>query len=137
MSEVRLFHVLDQGPTMVAPYSHAVEVGDWLFVTGQMPISADGTVPEGIEAQTLVVFDNLNTVLERLGSNLKEVVSARVFLTEFEAHYERMNRIYAAQFTPSRYPARTCVGVTALARGCLVEIDFIAKRAGAGAEAHR
>jgi 2-iminobutanoate/2-iminopropanoate deaminase len=129
MSEARIFHVLDQGPTMVAPYSHAVEIGDWLFLTGQMPIVADGTVPEGIEAQTDVVFENLRTVLERLGASLADVVSARVFLTDFDTHYERMNKIYASYFAPGRYPARTCVGVTALAHGCLVEIDFIAKRA--------
>ncbi|HEX2565687.1 MAG TPA: RidA family protein [Burkholderiales bacterium] len=128
MSEA-LFHVLDKGPAMVAPYSHAVEVDGWLFVTGQMPIGADGIVPEGIEAQTRVVLENLKSVLERLGSNLREVVSARVFLTDFEAHYERMNKVYASYFEPGRFPARTCVGVTGLARGCQVEIDFIARRA--------
>ena len=123
-----LFHVLDKGPAMVAPYSHAVEVDGWLFVTGQMPIAADGAIPEGIEAQTRVVLENLKSVLEKLGSNLREVVSARVFLTEFQAHYERMNAIYAGYFEAGRFPARTCVGVTGLARGCLVEIDFIARR---------
>jgi reactive intermediate/imine deaminase len=128
MSEA-LFHVLDKGPAMVAPYSHAVEVDGWLFVTGQMPIGADGIVPEGIETQTRVVLENLKSVLERLGSNLREVVSARVFLTDFEAHYERMNKVYASYFEPGRFPARTCVGVTGLARGCQVEIDFIARRA--------
>jgi reactive intermediate/imine deaminase len=128
MSEA-LFHVLDKGPAMVAPYSHAVEVDGWLFVTGQMPIGADGIVPEGIEAQTRVVLENLKSVLERLGSNLREVVSARVFLTDFEAHYERMNKVYASYFEAGRFPARTCVGVTGLARGCQVEIDFIARRA--------
>jgi 2-iminobutanoate/2-iminopropanoate deaminase len=127
MSEA-LFHVLDKGPEMVAPYSHAVEVDGWLFITGQMPIAADGTIPEGIEAQTRVVLENLKSVLGRLGSNLREVVSARVFLTDFQAHYERMNAIYAAHFEAGRFPARTCVGVTGLARGCLVEIDFIARR---------
>lgn len=127
MSEA-LFHVLDKGPAMVAPYSHAVEVDGWLFVTGQMPIAADGTIPEGIENQTRVVFDNLKAVLEKLGSGLREVVSARVFLTDFQAHYERMNAVYASYFEAGRFPARTCVGVTGLARGCLVEIDFIARR---------
>jgi 2-iminobutanoate/2-iminopropanoate deaminase len=127
MSEA-LFHVLDKGPAMVAPYSHAVEVDGWVFVTGQMPIAADGTIPEGIEAQTRVVLENLKSVLERVGSNLREVVSARVFLTDFQAHYERMNAIYATYFDAGRFPARTCVGVTGLARGCLVEIDFIARR---------
>jgi reactive intermediate/imine deaminase len=127
-----LFHVLDKGPTMVAPYSHAVEVDGWLFITGQMPIAPDGSVPEGIENQTKVVFENLKTVLGRVGSNLREVVSARVFLTQFDAHYERMNTVYRTYFDPKRFPARTCVGVTGLARGCLVEIDFIARRGAGG-----
>lgn len=117
---------------MVAPYSHAVEVDGWLFLTGQMPIGADGSVPEGIEAQTHVVFSNLNSVLARLDSSLAEVVSTRVFLTDFKAHYERMNRVYETYFERGRFPARTCVGVTGLARDCLVEIDFIARRGAAG-----
>ena len=127
-----LFHVLDKGPAMVAPYSHAVEIDGWLFLTGQMPIAADGTVPEGIEAQTRVVFENLKAVLARLDSNLREVVSARVFLTDFKGHYDRMNRVYETYFERGRFPARTCVGVTGLARDCLVEIDFIARRGAAG-----
>ena len=127
-----LFHVFEDGPTMVAPYSHTVEVDGWIFVTGQMPINADGGIPEGIEAQTITVFENLKAVLGRLDSDLREVVSARVFLTDFQAHYERMNAIYLTFFKQGRFPARTCVGVTGLARGCLVEIDFIARRGSAG-----
>lgn len=130
MSEA-MFHVLDKGPTMVAPYSHAVEVDGWLFVTGQMPIRADGSVPEYIEDQTRVVFENLKTVLARVNSSLREVVSARVFLTHFDADYERMNEVYKTYFEAGRFPARTCVGVTGLARGCLVEIDFVVRRGSA------
>ena len=122
------FHVFEGGQEMLAPYSHAVEADGFLFITGQMPIAADGTIPEGIEAQTRVVLENLKSVLGRLGSSLPEVVSARVFLTDFQAHYERMNQVYAGYFEKGRFPARTCVGVTGLARGCLVEIDFIARR---------
>jgi len=131
MSEA-IFHEIEKGPAMVAPYSHVVEVDGWLFVTGQMPIKGDGTVPEYIEDQTQVVLENLKTVLARVHSSLREVVSARVFLTNFDAHYERMNRVYQTYFEAGRFPARTCVGVTRLAHGCLVEIDFIARRSGAG-----
>lgn len=127
MAEPR-FHVLEEGPERVAPYSHAVEVDGWLFVTGQMPIAPDGSVPQGIEAQTAVVMENLKGVLQGVGADLSQVVSARVFLTDFDAHYERMNKVYASYFREGRFPARTCVGVTRLARGCLVEIDFIARR---------
>jgi reactive intermediate/imine deaminase len=127
MAEPR-FHVLEEGPERVAPYSHAVEVDGWLFVTGQMPIAPDGSVPQSIEAQTAVVMENLKGVLQGVGADLSQVVTARVFLTDFDAHYERMNKVYASYFREGRFPARTCVGVTRLARGCLVEIDFIARR---------
>lgn len=123
-----IFHVFDGGPEMVAPYSHAVEVDDLLFVTGQMPILPDGSVPEGIEAQTEAIFANLRQVMERAGFSGGTVVGARVFLTRFETHYERMNVVYARQFTPGALPARTCVGVTALARGCDIEIDLVVSR---------
>jgi reactive intermediate/imine deaminase len=125
-----LFHAFADGPTMVAPYSHAVEVDDWLFVTGQMPIDADGTVPEGIEAQTRTVVRNLRDVMRRCGFADADIVQARVYLTRFAEHYERMNAVYRTLFPDGRLPARTCVGVTALARGCEIEIDVVAKRHG-------
>ncbi|MFG1423528.1 RidA family protein [Roseixanthobacter liquoris] len=123
-----IHHFFQDGPVAVAPYSHAVEVDGWLFVTGQMPILPDGTVPEGIEAQTRTVFDNLRSVMARCGFEDGHIVQARVFLTRFEAHYERMNAVYATLFPPQSLPARTCVGVTGLARGCDIEIDLIVRK---------
>ena len=67
-------------------------------------------------------------VLEGLGLGLQHVVSARAFLTHFERDYAAMNEEYRTYFPPERLPARTCVGVTALAVGALVEIDMIARR---------
>jgi 2-iminobutanoate/2-iminopropanoate deaminase len=125
-----IYHVFQDGPAMVAPYSHAVQSGDWLFLTGQMPIGADGLVPEGIEAQTRTCIENLREVMQRCGFGEADILQARVFLTRFEAHYERMNGVYQSMFEPGRLPARTCVGVTALARGCDVEIDFVVKKRG-------
>jgi 2-iminobutanoate/2-iminopropanoate deaminase len=123
-----IYHVFQDGPAMVAPYSHAVQSGEWLFLTGQMPIAKDGLVPEGIEAQTRTCIDNLREVMERCGFADGEVLQARVFLTRFDAHYERMNKVYQSMFPAGRMPARTCVGVTGLARGCDVEIDFIVRK---------
>jgi reactive intermediate/imine deaminase len=120
-------------PKPVAPFSHAVEMDGWVFVTGQLPIDPDNdaaAIQEGVEAQTRKVFDNLSRVLTGIGLNLGHVLSARVFLTQFDRDYQRMNAVYASFFAADRLPARTCVGVTALARGCLVEIDFIARRPG-------
>ena len=71
---------------------------------------------------------NLKRVLAGCGLGLEHVVAARVFLTHFDEDYERMNAAYAGYFAPGRRPARTCVGVTALARGARVEIDLIARR---------
>jgi enamine deaminase RidA (YjgF/YER057c/UK114 family) len=68
-------------------------------------------------------------VLRGCGLDLSDVVSARVFLTRFEDDYEAMNAVYASYFAPGRRPARTCVGVTALAKGARVEIDLVARRA--------
>ena len=126
-----IFHTFADGPAMVAPYSHAVQVGDWLFVTGQMPIDADGTVPDGIEAQTRSVVRNLHEVMRRCGFGDADIVQARVYLTRFDEHYERMNAVYRELLPEERLPARTCIGVTALARGCDIEIDMVAKRRGA------
>lgn len=126
-----IFHHIAGAPDPVAPFSHAVEADGWVFVTGQMPFagtSVDEAYPEGIEAQTHQVMNNLQTVLAGCGLGLSDVVSARIFLTRFESDYEPMNAVYASYFAPGRLPARTCVGVTALAKGARVEIDFVARR---------
>jgi 2-iminobutanoate/2-iminopropanoate deaminase len=130
MSEA-LFHMVAGAPTPVAPFSHAVEVDGWVFLTGQMPTLPEddsAALPNGIEAQTRRVMDNLIIVLRGLALDLRHVVSARVFLTRFEQDYEQMNAVYRSYFPPDRLPARTCVGVTGLARGALVEIDLIARK---------
>ena len=126
------FLMVADAPTPVAPFSHATATDGWLFVTGQMPTDpADDSapLPEGIEAQTRRVMDNLKLVLAGTGSGLDRVVFARVYLTHFERDYAAMNRVYQTYFAPSRLPARTCIGVTGLARSALVEIDLLARRA--------
>jgi 2-iminobutanoate/2-iminopropanoate deaminase len=125
------FMMIAGAPTPVAPFSHAVEAEGWVFVTGQMPTDpADDAapLPEGIEAQTRRVMDNLAIVLRGAGLALEHVVVARAYLTHFERDYDAMNAVYRSYFAQGRLPARTCVGVTALARGALVEIDLIARR---------
>lgn len=126
-----VFHLLADAPQPVAPYSHAVEAGAFFFVTGQLATDPDDDslpVPDGIEAQTHKVMDNLKRVLAGLGLSLADAVSVRVFLTHFERDYAAMNGIYASYFAPGKLPARTTVGVTGLARGGIVEIDLIAVR---------
>lgn len=129
MSFAPQFLMLPDAPTPVAPFSHAVRVGPWLFVTGQMPTDPRddaAPLPEGIEAQTRRVMENLQLVLSGAGFGLHHVVQARVYLVAFERDYAAMNATYQCFFPPDRRPARTCVGVTGLARSALVEIDLLA-----------
>ncbi len=126
-----LFRLFETAAKPVAPYSHAVEADGWVFLTGQIPNDPEDDarpLPDGIEAQTRRTLDNLRIVLENLGLGLEHVVAGRVFLTRFDVDYEAMNAIYESYFPADRRPARTTIGVTGLARGALVEIDFIAKR---------
>ena len=110
----------------VAPYSHAVRAGDFLFVTGQLAEDPEtGEVIKGsIEAQTEQVMSNLQLVLEHAGTSFEKVAMCRIFVTDFR-YYETVNQIYASYFTSGRYPGRTTVGVTALAGFGDVEIDLI------------
>ena len=126
------FLMVPGAPTPVAPFSHATAVDGWLFVTGQIPTDPEddrAPLPQGVEAQTRRVIDNLRRVLAGAGSALEQVVYVRIYLTEFERDYAEMNAVYQSYFAPGRLPARTCIGVTALARGALVEIDLLARRA--------
>jgi reactive intermediate/imine deaminase len=126
-----IFHMIAGAPDPVAPFSHAVEADGWVFVTGQMPFagtSIDAPYPEGIQAQTHQVMKNLQTVLAGCGLGLADVLCARIYLTHFDQDYEAMNAVYAGYFAAGRRPARTCIGVTALAKGARVEIDLLARR---------
>jgi 2-iminobutanoate/2-iminopropanoate deaminase len=131
MSKSAIFHLMANAPRPVAPYSHAVEVDGLVFVTGQLATDPDDDsrpLPDGVEAQTRKVMDNLRRVLEGIGLSLANVVCVRIFLTHFARDYAVMNAIYAGYFAAERLPARTTVGVTHLARGGIIEIDLVAKR---------
>ena len=87
-------------------------------MAGQFPTNPDddnAPLPEGIEAQTHRVMENLERVLSGIGSGLDRVACARVYLTHFERDYAAMNTVYQSYFAPGRFPARTCIGVTGLA----------------------
>ncbi len=125
------FHMVDAAPEPVATFSHASEVDGWVFLTGQMPTwpgEPERPLPEGIASQTRRVMDNLILVLDGLGLGLENVVQARVYITEFERDYAPMNAVYKSYFKEGKLPARTCVGVSGLAVGALVEIDMVARR---------
>jgi 2-iminobutanoate/2-iminopropanoate deaminase len=121
--------VFENGPKRVGPFSHAVKAGDFLFVTGQMPTlheNPDVLVSTDIKEQTHQVMKNLKTVLKASGSSFSKVTFVRVYLVNFQ-DFDQMNVVYKSYFDIDKLPARTCIGVTGLAKGASVEIDLIAK----------
>ncbi len=126
-----IHHQLAAAPRPVAPFSHAVESDGWVVLTGQMPTdpgNAEAALPDGIVAQTHRVMGNLAIVLDEVGLGWSDVMQCRIYLTDFERDYADFNETYEAYFPPDRLPARTTIGVTALAVGALVEIDCLARR---------
>ena len=116
------------GATAVGPYSHAVEAGDLVFLSGQTPLdSATGKLAEGdITAQTEQCFKNLFNVLAAAGLNEVNVIKVNVFLMDM-ANFAAMNAVYATKFS-APYPARSTVAVAGLPLGAQVEIELIARR---------
>src|ERR1700694_4077139 len=99
--EAMRFLMVPGAPEPVGPFSHAVETDGWVFVTGQMPTHPDDdarAMPEGIEAQTRRVMDNLILVLGGIGLGLGHVVNVRAYLTRFEQDYVPMNTVYLGYF---------------------------------------
>ncbi len=115
-------------PPPTAAYSHAVRAGEYLFVTGQLGVDpkTNTLVPGGTVAQTHQVMRNLQAVLAGAGTTLARAVMVRIYLTDF-ADYAAMNAAYASYFAAGKLPARTTVGVTALALDAAVEIDLIVR----------
>jgi len=112
-------------PPAVGPFSHATRWGDLLFVTGQMPTdpATGALVPGGLVAQAEQVRRNLLAVLAPFNATLDDALMVRVYLTNFD-DYAAFNDAYTSWFT-APLPSRTCVGVTGLAVGALVEIDLV------------
>jgi 2-iminobutanoate/2-iminopropanoate deaminase len=112
-------------PEPVGPYSQAVKAGNTLYCSGQIPlIPATGIIPDGIEAQTRQVLENLKAVLTAGGADFPNVVKTTVFLKDMN-DFPAMNAIYGSAFTEAP-PARSTVQVARLPKDVLVEIDAIA-----------
>lgn len=112
----------------VGPYSHAVDSGSLIFLSGQTPIdSTTGKLIDGdVQAQTEQCFKNLFAVLESGGLTSDDVQKVNVFLTDMN-HFKAMNEVYARMFKEP-YPARTTIGVLSLPLGASVEIEMIAAK---------
>jgi 2-iminobutanoate/2-iminopropanoate deaminase len=113
-------------PAPIGPYSQAVRVGNWAFISGQIPVDpATGEiVPGGIASQTRQVLQNLQAVLTAVGASLDHVVKTTIYMTNLD-EFAEMNAVYETYFRPP-YPARATVQVAALPRHALIEIEAIA-----------
>jgi len=111
---------------VIGPYSPAVKIGRFLFVSGQIALDSAGTLKnENIEAETRQVLANLDLVLKSAGYDASHAVSATVYLKNIN-DYQKVNQIYGGYFQEGNYPARVAVEVGNLPRQANVEISLIA-----------
>jgi 2-iminobutanoate/2-iminopropanoate deaminase len=116
----------DRAPEAIGPYSQAIQAGDFLFLSGQIPLDPKtGELVKGdIRIQTRQVLENIRGVLESQGSGMKDVVKATIFLKDI-GNFNQVNEIYATYF-PSSPPARSTVEVAKLPKDADIEIEMIA-----------
>ncbi|HKT32921.1 MAG TPA: RidA family protein [Gammaproteobacteria bacterium] len=115
----------DLAPEAIGPYSQAIRAGNAIYLSGQIALDpkTGNLVAGGIEPQARRVFDNLKAVAEASGKGLEQVVRVTVYLTDL-GNFAKVNEIMVGYFSPP-YPARATVGVAALPRGALVEVDAV------------
>ena len=117
----------NNAPKEIGAYSNAIKVGNMVFVSGQLPVNPEtGDIPQGIQAQTKQVIENVRNILADAGATLDNVVKTTVFLADM-ADFADMNEVYA-QFFAAPFPARSAVAVKTLPKGARVEIECIAVR---------
>lgn len=115
----------ENAPGAIGPYSQAVKIGSFLFVSGQLPIDPKtGEMPESVEEQTRQSLENAKAILEAAGSDLKHVVKTVIYLKDMNT-FTKVNDVYSAYFSKN-YPARSTVEVARLPKDALVEIEVTA-----------
>lgn len=115
----------EKAPGAIGPYSQGFIAGGFVYTSGQIPVNpADGTVPEGIAAQTEQSCKNVGALLEAAGSGYDKVIKTTCFLADI-ADFASFNEVYAKYFTSK--PARSCVAVKDLPKGVLCEIEAVAE----------
>lgn len=114
-----------KAPEAIGPYSQGMKVGDFVFTSGQVPLSPETgeVVCTDVEGQARQALENVKSVLEAGGSDLDHVVKTTVYIQNMD-DFESINEIYASYFI-NVFPARSCVEVSKLPKGVLVEIEAI------------
>ena len=115
----------EKAPEAIGPYSQAIKVGDFVFTSGQIPLEpkTGEVVSMDIEEQTKQVLENIKNILESSGSDLDHVVKATIYLQDM-GEFGRVNELYGSYFK-NTFPARSCVEVSRLPKGVLIEIEVI------------
>lgn len=117
----------DLAPKAIGPYSQGAIFNNFIFTSGQIPITNDGKLIESnIEKQTMQVLENIKNILDQSGSSLASVIKTTVFLTDMD-NFDVMNKVYEAYFS-SHKPARSTICVKQLPKNSLVEIECVAIR---------
>jgi 2-iminobutanoate/2-iminopropanoate deaminase len=117
--------ISQQAPLPIGPYSQAIRAGDWLFISGQIPVDpqTNQLVTGDIQEQTSQVFKNIETILQAGGLDRQHVVKTTIYLTDM-GKFPQINAMYEKWFTPP-YPARAVVGVQALPKNAEIEIEVL------------
>ena len=124
---VKLVVSTDKAPAAIGPYSQAIKAGDFLYVSGQIPVDpATGNVPAEISAQARQSLENLKAIITEAGYTLADVVKTTVFAADI-ANFAEINTVYAEYFSKDA-PARSFVAVKDLPKGVGLEIEAVAWR---------
>jgi len=106
-----------------SPFSEAVQVGNTLYLSAMIGLDSNGKLAEGFESEVKYIMANTQEILNRYGLGLEHIFKTTVMLTDIDKWGE-FNRLYKAYFHPARLPVRTAFGVTSLAYGATVEVEF-------------
>lgn len=117
----------EQAPAAIGPYSQAIQLGDFVFTSGQLPLDPETMkFPEGgIKEQTVQSLKNIQRILEKSGASLDCVVKTTCFLSDMN-HFAEFNQVYEEFFGTTAAPARSCVQAAKLPKDALVEVEAIA-----------
>ena len=116
----------NNAPAPIGPYSQAISAGNFVFVSGQIPMdpSTGEIVSENVKAETKQVMENIKAILSEAGLGFDHIIKTSIFLTDMQT-FAQVNEVYGSYFT-SQFPARETIQVSALPKNVNVEISVIA-----------